>query len=121
MRLDLGPVRSGYVTPTFGAELEPLHPELSRPVEPGGPLPLVRNTVSSPSARGTMVRVYCHGDSSGWINRWPLMPKILSSSSFRKPFITAMTMMRVATPSMMPRNENPALTEMKPSFRRARR
>jgi len=30
MRLDLGPVRSGYVTPTFGAELEPLHPELER-------------------------------------------------------------------------------------------
>jgi HlyD family type I secretion membrane fusion protein len=30
MKLDLGPVRSGYVTPTFGTELEPLHPELER-------------------------------------------------------------------------------------------
>jgi len=39
----------------------------------------------------------------------------------RNPFITAITMMRVATPSMMPRKENPAMTEMKPSRRRARR
>ena len=62
-----------------------------------------------------------NGDSSGWISRWPLRPKILSSSSLRKPFITAITMMRVATPSMMPRKENPALTEMNPSCRRARR
>ena len=61
------------------------------------------------------------GDSSGWIRRWPLRPRILSSSSLRKPFITAMTMMRVATPSMMPRNEKPAMTEMNPSLRRARR
>src|ERR1700730_17318543 len=30
-------------------------------------------------------------------------------------------MMSVATPSMMPRKENPALTEMNPSCRRARR
>ena len=61
------------------------------------------------------------GESSGWISRWPLRPRILSSSSLRKPFITAITMIRVATPSMMPRNENPAITEMKPSRRRARR
>ncbi len=40
-----------------------------------------------------------------------------SKSSARKPFITAMTMMSVATPSMIPRNEKPAMTEMKPSFR----
>jgi hypothetical protein len=45
----------------------------------------------------------------------------LSSSSPRKPFITAMTMISVATPSMMPTKENPAITEMKPSRRRARR
>ncbi len=61
------------------------------------------------------------GDSSGWISRWPLRPRILSSSSLRKPFITAITMMSVATPSMMPRNEKPAMTEMNPSLRRARR
>ena len=30
-------------------------------------------------------------------------------------------MISVATPSIMPMNENPAMTEMKPSLRRARR
>ncbi len=38
------------------------------------------------------------GFSSGWIRRWPLRPRILSSNSLRKPFITAITMMSVATP-----------------------
>ena len=61
------------------------------------------------------------GDSSGCTRMWPLRPRILSSSSLRKPFITAITMISVATPSMMPRNENPAMTEMNPSLRRARR
>ena len=61
------------------------------------------------------------GDSSGCTRRWPLRPRILSSSSLRKPFITAITMISVATPSMMPRKENPAMTEMNPSLRRARR
>ena len=46
---------------------------------------------------------------------------ILSSSSLRKPFITAITMISVATPSMMPRKEKPAITETKPALRRARR
>ena len=36
-------------------------------------------------------------------------------------FITAMTMTSSATPSAMPRSENPAITEMNPSLRRARR
>jgi len=48
-------------------------------------------------------------------------PSILSNNSWRKPFMTAMTMMRVATPSMMPKKEKPAITEMNPSRRRARR
>ena len=52
---------------------------------------------------------------------WPLMPTILSSSSLRKPFITDSTTISVATPSMMPRNEKPAMTETKPSRRRVRR
>ena len=39
----------------------------------------------------------------------------------RKPFITAMTMISVATPSMMPTNEKPAMTEMNASRRRERR
>ena len=52
---------------------------------------------------------------------WPLSPKILLNSSLRKPFITAITVISVKTPSRMPRNEKPARTEMKPSLRRARR
>jgi hypothetical protein len=39
----------------------------------------------------------------------------------RKPFITAITMIKVITPSVMPRKENPAMTEMNPSLRRERR
>ena len=35
--------------------------------------------------------------------------------------MTDITMIRVATPSAIPSNENPAMTEMKPSSRRARR
>ena len=49
------------------------------------------------------------------------MPTILSINSLRKPFMTAITIISVATPSMMPRNEKPAITEMKPSLRRARK
>jgi HlyD family type I secretion membrane fusion protein len=30
MRLDLGPVRSGYVAPTFGSDIEPIHPVLEQ-------------------------------------------------------------------------------------------
>ena len=54
--------------------------------------------------------------SIGCTSRWPLRPRILSSSSLRKPFITDITMISVATPSMMPRKENPAMTEMNPSL-----
>ena len=52
---------------------------------------------------------------------WPLMPRMRETSSVRNPFITAMTMISVATPSMMPMKEKPAITEMKASLRRARR
>jgi hypothetical protein len=52
---------------------------------------------------------------------WPLTPTIFSSSSFRKPFITDITMISVATPSRMPRKEKPAMTETKPSRRRVRK
>ncbi len=51
----------------------------------------------------------------------PFRPKILPRSSVRNPFITAITMMSVATPSIMPAKEKPAMTEIKPSRRRARR
>ena len=49
------------------------------------------------------------------------MPRMRLSSSARKPFITAMTTMRVATPSMMPRKEIEAMTEITVSVRRERR
>ena len=48
-------------------------------------------------------------------SRWPLMPRMRPRSSARKPFITDMTMISVATPSMIPSSENQATTEMKPS------
>ena len=41
--------------------------------------------------------------------------------SARKPFITDITMIKVATPSAMPSSEKIAITETKPSCRRARR
>ena len=56
-----------------------------------------------------------------WTPSWPLMADICFSISTRKPFITAMTTIRVPTPSMIPTSENPAITEMNPSSRRARR
>ncbi len=49
------------------------------------------------------------------------MLDIWRSISTRKPFITAMTTINVPTPRVMPINEKPAITEMKPSSRRARR
>lgn len=49
------------------------------------------------------------------------MPDIWRSISIWKPFITAITTIRVPTPSAMPTSEKPAITEMNPSSRRARR
>ena len=56
-----------------------------------------------------------------WTPSWPLMLDIWASISTRKPFITDMTTISVPTPSVMPISEKPAITEMKPSSRRARR
>ena len=72
-------------------------------------------TVAASSAKSVI------GLSMGAMKMWPLMPTILLRSSLRNPFITDSTMMSVATPSMMPAKEKPAMTEMKPSRRRARR
>ena len=104
-------------------------PRTSTPVAPNGEV-----ASACPSTMGAASRMPCtalmrsattfqsvSGLSSGCTSRWPFRPRILSSSSLRKPFITAMTMISVATPSMMPRKENPAMTEMNPSLRRARR
>ncbi len=49
------------------------------------------------------------------------MPMMRPTNSTRKPFITDITMMRVATPSAIPSSEKIAMTETKPSWRRARR
>ena len=45
-----------------------------------------------------------------------LIPSILSIKSSRKPFITDITIIRVATPIIMPKKENNAVTDIKPSF-----
>src|SRR5579859_4416165 len=52
---------------------------------------------------------------------WPLRPRMRAISCSWKPFITDITMIRVATPSAMPSSENHAMIEMNPSRRRARR
>ena len=46
---------------------------------------------------------------------WPFKPKILPINSARKPFITDMTIIKVATPKIIPTKENPAIIEIKPS------
>ncbi len=47
---------------------------------------------------------------------WELKPKIFSVSSVLKPFITDITMIKVATPSIIPRKEKIEITFKKPSF-----
>ena len=44
-----------------------------------------------------------------------------ASRSARNPFITDMTMIKVATPSAMPSSEKIAMTDTNPSCRRARK
>ena len=52
----------------------------------------------------------------GFIVIWELKPKILFVRSVLKPFITDMTIINVATPSMIPRKEKIEITFKKPSF-----
>ena len=47
---------------------------------------------------------------------WELKPKIFSVSSVLKPFITDMTIIKVDTPSIIPRKEKIEITFKKPSF-----
>ena len=49
------------------------------------------------------------------------MPRMRTKSSARKPFMTAMTTISVATPSMIPAKEITAITEMNASLRRERK
>ena len=49
------------------------------------------------------------------------MPRMRLSNSSRKPFITLITMISVATPRAMPISENAAMMLTKRSPRRARR
>ena len=44
------------------------------------------------------------------------MPIILSSKSWRNPFMTDITIIKVATPIIIPKKENIAVTDIKPSL-----
>ena len=70
------------------------------------------------AARSSNAAIPC---GPAWTVMWPLKPSTRLSNSARKPLITARTTISVPTPSMMPRNENAAMTETKPSCRRGRR
>ena len=52
---------------------------------------------------------------------WELIPRILFRRSVSKPFITAMTMIRAATPRKIPAIEMKVMMETNTCFRRARR
>ena len=52
---------------------------------------------------------------------WPLKPRILLSSSARKPFITDMTTISTATATMMPVKEMIEISATPPWLRLARR
>ena len=47
---------------------------------------------------------------------WGLKPKILLINSVLKPFITDMTIIKIATPKAIPVNEKIEMTFKKPSF-----
>ena len=47
---------------------------------------------------------------------WDLSPKILFVKSVLKPFITDITIIKIATPSIIPKNENIEIIFKKPSF-----
>ena len=47
---------------------------------------------------------------------WGFKPKILFVKSVLKPFITDITMIKIATPSIIPRKENIEIIFKKPSF-----
>jgi hypothetical protein len=59
--------------------------------------------------------------SIGYTVKWPLRPRILVRSSVRKPFITLITTISVATPIATPIKVSQEMTEMNASLRRARR
>ena len=54
--------------------------------------------------------------SQGLIIMCALNPKILSINSARKPFITDITIIKIATPKDIPVNEKIEITFKKPSF-----
>ena len=47
---------------------------------------------------------------------WGFKPKILLVKSVLKPFITDITIIKIATPSIIPKNENIEIILRKPSF-----
>ena len=54
--------------------------------------------------------------SLGWITICGFNPKIFFVRSVLKPFITDITIIRIATPNIMPRNEKIEIILRKPSF-----
>ena len=66
-------------------------------------------------------RVCALSSTPPWTKTCPLKPRILPSSSSRKPFITDITMISTATASVMPTNEMIEIRATPPSLRRARR
>ncbi len=52
---------------------------------------------------------------------WELIPRILLRRSFSKPLMTAMTMIRAATPKKIPAIEMKVIMETNTCFRLARR
>ena len=54
--------------------------------------------------------------SYGFIVRWGLKPNILLVNSVLNPFITDITIINVATPSIMPKKEKIDITFKNPSF-----
>ena len=67
---------------------------------------IVRIFCARPSKPGIPVRSYA------LTVMWPFTPRMRVSKSARSPFMTAITMIRVATPSAMPISENQPMTEM---------
>ena len=52
----------------------------------------------------------------GCITIWGFKPKIFFVKSFLKPFITDMTMIKIETPSIIPKKEKIEIIFKKPSF-----
>ena len=80
-----------------------------------------RVTPGTARSRCAMTSKSGSGPAAASTVTWPLKPRIEARNSLRKPPITDITMISVATPSAMPTSEKPEITETKLSCRLARR